>query len=67
MTDFDTAFLDQAVRAKDAARVLATLNRAAKDAALHAMADALLAATDDVLAANALDVAAARERAPRIP
>ena len=61
MTDFDSAFLEQAARAKDAARALATLNRAAKDAALHAMADALLAATDDVLAANALDVAAARE------
>ncbi|MGC4153020.1 MAG: glutamate-5-semialdehyde dehydrogenase [Propionicimonas sp.] len=62
MTDLDTeTFLAQAGRAKEAARVLATLNRAAKDSALHAMADALLAATDDVLAANALDVAAARE------
>jgi glutamate-5-semialdehyde dehydrogenase len=62
MTDLDTeTFFAQAARAKDAARVLATLNRATKDAALHAMADALLAATDEVLAANALDVAAARE------
>ena len=61
-TTTDTeAFFEQAVRAKAAARVLATLNRAAKDAALHAMADALLAATDEVLSANALDVAAARE------
>ena len=60
--DLDTeTFLAQAGRAKESARVLATLNRAAKDSALHAMADALLAATDDVLAANALDVAAARE------
>ena len=56
-----SAFFDQAVRAKQAARVLATLTRAAKDAALHAMADALLAATDRVLADNVLDVAAARE------
>ncbi|MCA0252088.1 MAG: glutamate-5-semialdehyde dehydrogenase [Actinobacteria bacterium] len=62
MTDLDTqTFLAQAARAKDAARTLATLNRAAKDAALQAMADALLTATDEVLAANALDVAAARE------
>ncbi len=63
MTDLELAsraFLDQAARAKRAARTLATLNRAAKDAALHAMADALLAATDQVLGANALDVAAAR-------
>ena len=55
------AFFEQAARAKAAARVLATLNRAAKDAALHAMADALLAATDEVLSANARDVVAARE------
>ena len=62
MTDLASeTFFAQAARAKDAARVLATLNRAAKDAALHAMADALLAATDEVLAANELDVAAARE------
>ena len=62
VTDLDTqTFLAQAARAKDAARTLATLNRAAKDAALQAMADALLTATDEVLAANALDVAAARE------
>ncbi len=62
MTTTDTeAFFEQAVRAKAAARVLATLNRAAKDAALHAMGDALLAATDEVLSANALDVSAARE------
>ncbi|MCW5951329.1 MAG: glutamate-5-semialdehyde dehydrogenase [Propionibacteriaceae bacterium] len=62
MTDLATeTFFAQAARAKQAARALATLNRAAKDAALQAMADALLAATDEVLSANALDVAAARE------
>lgn len=54
-------FAEQALRAKDASRSLATLSRAAKDAALAAMADALLAATDSVLAANAVDVATARE------
>jgi glutamate-5-semialdehyde dehydrogenase len=42
--------------AKDAAAELAPLNRAAKDAALRAMADALVAATDEVLAANKSDV-----------
>lgn len=46
-------------QARKAAQTLATLSRAQKDAALHAMADALAAATDEVLAANALDVQAA--------
>jgi glutamate-5-semialdehyde dehydrogenase len=53
-------FADQAWRARLAARELATLTRARKDAALQAMADALAAATEPVLAANALDVDAAR-------
>ncbi len=53
-------FADQALLAKDASRTLATLNRATKDAALHAMADALAAAAAVVLEANARDVAAAR-------
>jgi glutamate-5-semialdehyde dehydrogenase len=39
--------------------VLATATRAAKDAALHAMADALLASAPAILAANAEDVARA--------
>jgi glutamate-5-semialdehyde dehydrogenase len=47
--------------ARDAAAELAPLTRAAKDAALLAMADALVAATDDVLAANAKDVAGGRD------
>jgi glutamate-5-semialdehyde dehydrogenase len=53
-------FADQALLAKDASRTLATLNRATKDAALHAMADALAAAAAVVLEANARDVASAR-------
>jgi glutamate-5-semialdehyde dehydrogenase len=44
--------------AKDASRRLATLDRAAKDGALHAIADALLARTDEVLEANARDMEA---------
>jgi len=47
---------DAARRAKDAAADLAPLARAAKDAALHAMADALIAQTATVLAANAKDL-----------
>ncbi|MDN5571395.1 MAG: glutamate-5-semialdehyde dehydrogenase [Propionibacteriaceae bacterium] len=53
------SFSDQAVAAKDAARVLVTASRATKDAALAAMADALLAAQDAVLTANAADIARA--------
>jgi glutamate-5-semialdehyde dehydrogenase len=52
-----------AAAARDAAAELAPLSRAAKDAALHAMADALVGATDDVLAANARDVSAGRAAA----
>ncbi len=51
---------DAARRAGIAARVLAPLSRAAKDAALLAAADALEAATDRLLEANARDVEAAR-------
>jgi len=50
-----------AARARVAAADLAILTRAAKDAALLAMAEALVAATDDVLAANRADVVAARD------
>ena len=53
-------FTTQAARARDAARVLATATRGAKDEALASMADALLAASAEVLAANARDVDAAR-------
>jgi glutamate-5-semialdehyde dehydrogenase len=50
-----------AVRARTAAQDLAPLSRAAKDGALHAMADGLLAATGELLAANGRDVAVARQ------
>jgi glutamate-5-semialdehyde dehydrogenase len=46
-------------RARAAANELALASRAAKDAALEAMAAALLDRTDEVLSANARDVAAA--------
>ena len=49
-----------AVRARQASFELALLTRAAKDQALHAMADELDAGTAELLAANAADVAAAR-------
>ncbi len=50
-----------AARSREAAVELAPLTRAAKDAALHAMAAALDAATDAILEANARDVDAGRE------
>ena len=53
-------FETQATAARRAAIELATLNRAAKDRALAAMADALAAAEPDLLEANAVDVAGAR-------
>lgn len=46
--------------ARAAARQLAGLSRAQKDAALHAIADGLQAQQADILAANAADLAAAR-------
>ncbi len=48
-------------QARAAARELAMLSRAQKDAALHAIADALQAQQADILAANAVDLEAARE------
>jgi glutamate-5-semialdehyde dehydrogenase len=47
--------------AKHAARRLAALDTAVKDAALLAIADALLARTPEIIAANELDMAAGRE------
>lgn len=55
------SFMDQAVAARRAAQELATLDRATKDRALHAMADALAAAEAELIAANEADVARARE------
>ncbi|MCK9876378.1 glutamate-5-semialdehyde dehydrogenase [Frankia sp. AgPm24] len=51
---------DTAVRARTAAAALATLNRAAKDRALLAMAEALGARSAELIEANARDVEAAR-------
>lgn len=51
--------LASARRSRAAAAELAVLTRAAKDAALRAMADALLDRRDEILAANELDVDAA--------
>ncbi|MBI2516805.1 MAG: glutamate-5-semialdehyde dehydrogenase [Opitutae bacterium] len=47
-------------RARAAARALAMLDRARKDAALHAMADELTASAETILTANREDVAAGR-------
>ena len=54
-------FLSQAAAARAASVEMVPLTRAAKDKALHAMADALAAAEPELLEANAVDVAAARE------
>ncbi|WP_433150154.1 glutamate-5-semialdehyde dehydrogenase [Actinomadura nitritigenes] len=54
-------FLMVARRAREAAAGLAPLPRAAKDAALRAIADALVAAAPEIVKANASDVARARE------
>lgn len=59
--DLERQIRQAAERARVAAAELAPQRRAAKDAALLAMADALLAASPDVLRANAADVAAARD------
>ena len=47
--------------AQDASRVLATLDSATKNAALHAVADALEARTPEILEANARDMETGRE------
>ncbi|MBB3343134.1 glutamate-5-semialdehyde dehydrogenase [Luteimonas sp. RC10] len=53
---------DQALACREAARTLAGLRTAARDALLRAMADALDAHAEAILAANARDVAAAQAR-----
>jgi glutamate-5-semialdehyde dehydrogenase len=58
--DERAAVLGAAQRAQDATTILATATRAAKDAAILAMAGALDARSDEVLEANADDVARAR-------
>jgi glutamate-5-semialdehyde dehydrogenase len=52
---------ERCVVARRAARVLAQLDRGAKDAALHAIADALEQRVDEILEANARDMEAGRE------
>jgi glutamate-5-semialdehyde dehydrogenase len=52
---------DICVAAKAAARRLAALETAAKDAALHAIADALEARVEEIVEANARDMEAGRE------
>lgn len=59
MSDADD-FLKVANAGRDAAAVLAPLPRAAKDTALHAVADDLLARAAEIVEANARDVEAAR-------
>ncbi|MFB4307243.1 glutamate-5-semialdehyde dehydrogenase [Actinomadura sp. GTD37] len=61
MSDEREEFLRVARRARDAAAGLAPLPRAAKDAALHRIADALVAAAPEIVKANEADV----ERAVR--
>ncbi|MFI6639750.1 glutamate-5-semialdehyde dehydrogenase [Streptomyces sp. NPDC050504] len=58
--DEDSPVIQGARRARAAAAEIAPRPRAAKDAALLAIADALLARTDEIVAANAADVARAR-------
>src|SRR5688572_14864211 len=57
--EVETAVHAAAIRARSAAHDLAVATRAAKDAALLAMAEALASATGTILAANAEDVDAA--------
>ena len=54
---------ERCAAAQRAARQLAQLDRGAKDAALHAIADALEARADEILSANAQDMQAGREAA----
>ncbi|MBM6404670.1 glutamate-5-semialdehyde dehydrogenase [Phycicoccus sp. CSK15P-2] len=66
VTDIDPADVEQvrvvAESARSAARRLALLSRAEKDAALHALADAFEAATDEVVEGNSADLARGREQ-----
>jgi glutamate-5-semialdehyde dehydrogenase len=65
MAEIDTAAREQVATAARASRVaarrLALLSRADKDAALHAMADALEAAAPTIVAANEEDLARGRD------
>ena len=56
MSDLKSQILEYGRRARVAARVLARLDSATKNAGLLAMAEEILAAKDEILAANARDV-----------
>ena len=56
MSDLKSQILEYGRRARAAARVLARLDSATKNAGLLAMAEEILAAKDEILAANARDV-----------
>lgn len=60
MSDVATTVRELGRRARAAARSLALADPAAKNRALHAIADELLAAVPEILAANAADVSAGR-------
>jgi glutamate-5-semialdehyde dehydrogenase len=62
-SEVEAAVHEAAVRARGAAHELALATRAAKDAALLAMADALVEEAPRILAANTEDVGAARAQA----
>jgi len=52
---------DVCLAAREASRTLATLDSAAKDRALHAIADALVLRSEEIVAANARDLEAGRQ------
>ena len=60
-TEMNEMIREMALRAREAARGLATASTKDKDAALHAMAEALLSRQDEIIEANGRDLAAARE------
>ncbi|HEX4563827.1 MAG TPA: glutamate-5-semialdehyde dehydrogenase [Solirubrobacteraceae bacterium] len=60
MATATTSVAEVCAQAKRAARALAQLDAATKDAALHAIADALIARSDEICAANELDMEAGR-------
>jgi len=61
IVDTHSSVIAQCRAARNAARSLAALPSAEKDAALEAIANGLEARVDEILAANALDLAAGRE------
>lgn len=62
MNEIEAAVIEKAKRAKSAARALAYLSTAAKNAALTAMAEALEASSGAIIEANARDLEAGKEK-----